>query len=335
MMLHKFIKATACIALLLFFANDLSAQAVPQRFNYSTQVTDAAGLPITNRFIRMRATLHTGSGTGPITYVEIDTGTTSKIGIFTVVIGGGSIQQGSFLNIPWASGAVYFQVEMDVNGGTNYVNMGSAQLISYPYALVAGNGAGALSFDSTGKAAVNTTDGLSVLKTTRNAWLTTGNAAVGTGFIGTIDATDVVMKRNNVEGLRLGANKTVITGNTGIGVAAPVTSMEINGALTLRDTAISVSGNFTLNVGNRSMITITSSKRSDQADATLSDGLVNGQLLMVVVKRSGNNTANGITFNASNNMRLPGTSQPLLDGNTITFIWDGADWLQTSVSLNN
>jgi hypothetical protein len=333
-------KQTLLLLVLVGFAASLNAQvsAVPQKFNYSTQVTDSLGAPIAGRFISMRATLHNGSGTGPAVYCEIDTATTSATGIFTVVIGGGAIMSGSFSGIPWANAAIYFQVEMDVNGGTNYVNMGNAQLISYPYALLAGNGPGNISFDDMGKAIINTADGLSVLKSDQSAWVTTGNAGVAAvnGFIGTTDATDLVLKRNGIEGLRLGANNaTTATGNVGVRLAtgAPLTAMDINGALTLRDTIVNVTGNFTLNIGNRSMITLYSNKTPTLAAGTLANGLVKGQLLLLLIAKNGAG-AYGVKFVRSTTLRLNASSLSLTDGCTLSLVWSGTAWVQTGVSFN-
>src|SRR5688500_2603498 len=86
-----------------FFAADAQT-GVPQKFSYSTQITDILGNVIPNRFVRMRATLRVGSQWGPSQYCEIDTGTTNRQGIFTVVIGGGSIVSGNFSTVPWSSG---------------------------------------------------------------------------------------------------------------------------------------------------------------------------------------------------------------------------------------
>src|ERR1019366_2615730 len=102
-------------------------------------------------------------------------------------------------------------------GNPNYANMGSAQLVSQPYALVSGNGVTAVNFDSTGKTILTTANGSSVISSTNNAWLTNGNTGVGSnGYIGTNDASDLVLKRNSVEGLRLSANQVAVAENLSV-----------------------------------------------------------------------------------------------------------------------
>ena len=44
---------------------------------------------------------------------------------------------GSVSGIDWSADDYYLQVGMDANGGTNFLTMGSTQLLSVPYALYA------------------------------------------------------------------------------------------------------------------------------------------------------------------------------------------------------
>jgi hypothetical protein len=55
--------------------------------------------------------------------------------LITHGIGSGTPVFGTFDAIPWATVNAWLAVEMDVNGGTNYVPMGESQLLSVPYAL--------------------------------------------------------------------------------------------------------------------------------------------------------------------------------------------------------
>ncbi len=112
------------------------AQA-PQGINYQAIVRTAAGSPVSNQDVSLRLTIRDGSSTGNIIYQETDTVPANQFGLITVVVGGGSIVQGNFAGISWAGGNKFMQVEADVTGGTNYVDMGTTQLLSVPYALYA------------------------------------------------------------------------------------------------------------------------------------------------------------------------------------------------------
>jgi hypothetical protein len=123
-------------ALLSLFTCILLAQA-PQGINYQAVVRDPAGNPVANQDISIRVTIYDGSPFGSIAYQETDTIHANQFGLITVVVGGGSIKQGSFGGINWASGSKFVQMETDLTGGVNYVDMGTTQLLSVPYAMYA------------------------------------------------------------------------------------------------------------------------------------------------------------------------------------------------------
>lgn len=118
---------------LLFTAN---AQA-PQGMNYQAAARNSQGTLLINQPIGLRFSIRDGSLSGTILYSEIQTATTDAFGTFSTVIGSGIPVTGTFASIPWATGSKFMQVEMDVTGGTNYVDMGTSQLMSVPYALYA------------------------------------------------------------------------------------------------------------------------------------------------------------------------------------------------------
>lgn len=131
--------ALACLFISLLSTTYLFAQ-VPQSMNYQAVARDINGNAIPNQQIGLRFTVRQGSGTGTIVYRETDAVTTNQFGSFTTAVGSGVPVSGTFSAIDWSNGAKYLQVEMDITGGTNYVDMGNSQLLSVPYALYAGNG---------------------------------------------------------------------------------------------------------------------------------------------------------------------------------------------------
>lgn len=121
-----------------------SAQA-PEKINYQGVARDNSGTFLANQLIGLRITLHSGSPSGPVSYQETHSVTTNGFGYFDLHIGGGTVVSGNFSTINWGTASYYNEVEMDVSGGTNYVSMGSTQLVSVPYALYAktsGNNSG-------------------------------------------------------------------------------------------------------------------------------------------------------------------------------------------------
>jgi len=126
------------IALLAFFTSTAFSQ-VPQAFNYQGIARDAVGVPLLDRNIALRITLKEGGTPGLDVYKEIHQVQTNKLGLFSIEVGRGSSTFGLFNDIQWGAGQHFIQVEIDPNGGQNFTVMGTAQLLSVPYALYAGS----------------------------------------------------------------------------------------------------------------------------------------------------------------------------------------------------
>ena len=123
----------------VLFTHFSQAQA-PAQINYQGVARNALGSVIADREIRLRLTIREGATDGGVLYQETKLLRTNKLGLFTVAIGasGGSSAFGSLQQVNWASGETkYLQVEMDPAGGINFIQLGSSQLLSVPYALYA------------------------------------------------------------------------------------------------------------------------------------------------------------------------------------------------------
>ncbi|HLP20940.1 MAG TPA: hypothetical protein VK174_11595, partial [Chitinophagales bacterium] len=128
-------KRRVLIALIMAIAQLLLAQA-PQQFNYQAVVRTSAGDPVAgNTPVSLKFTIHDQTDTGPLVFTEIVNTTANQFGLVTAKIG--SI--GDLSTVSWASGPKFLQVEVDINNSGTYVNMGTSQLLSVPYALYAGN----------------------------------------------------------------------------------------------------------------------------------------------------------------------------------------------------
>jgi hypothetical protein len=88
----------------------------------------------------VRLSIREGSAAGTVLYKETRTIITNNFGLFNVAIGspGADNTTGTVGAIDWGSAAKFIQVEIDPDGGSNFINMGAAQLLSVPYALYAG-----------------------------------------------------------------------------------------------------------------------------------------------------------------------------------------------------
>lgn len=104
-------------------------------FNYQAVARDDQGRVIGNRDIALRFSIFEDDVQQTLRYVETHSVTTSDLGIFNVIIGDGNIQQGQFSDIQWEVTDFAMNVEMDIDNGTNYTDMGVVRLLSVPYAL--------------------------------------------------------------------------------------------------------------------------------------------------------------------------------------------------------
>jgi hypothetical protein len=126
-----------CVFLLLL-ANNTIAQ-VPQGIPYQAVARNSSGAIITSHPIGLRFTIHDSIATGAIIYRETFTPSTNTLGLFNVNVGTGTVVTGTFNSINWGHNAKFMQVEMDATGGTSYIDMGTQQMMSVPYALYAGS----------------------------------------------------------------------------------------------------------------------------------------------------------------------------------------------------
>ena len=138
--------STLCFLLLTLVVN---AQTPPNAFNYSAVARNAAGQPIATTTIGIQVTILKTSPTGASQYSENHFVNTDAFGLFNLVIGAGAVQSGSMTTIDWSNDNYYLKVGMDATGGTNFLTMGTTQLLSVPYAMYA-KSAGTVSGGGTG-----------------------------------------------------------------------------------------------------------------------------------------------------------------------------------------
>ncbi len=121
-------------------SSNTAAATVPGKIHYQGLAVGANGKPIKSSTVGLRLSVLDSLPNGITLYTETQSVSTDAAGIFSTYLGGGTATAGTFANIPWANGNNKFlKVEMDAQGGTNYQNMGSTQLVSVPYALHAGS----------------------------------------------------------------------------------------------------------------------------------------------------------------------------------------------------
>ncbi len=128
-------KILSILGMLLLGALGAQAQA-PAIFNYQGVARNSVGNVLVNKNITLRLTVHDGTAAGPVVYQESRAVTTNPFGLFNVQVGspGGTSVTGTIAGVNWGVGNKYIQVEIDPNGGTTFINIGTAQMASVPYA---------------------------------------------------------------------------------------------------------------------------------------------------------------------------------------------------------
>lgn len=125
------------LSVLLFFYHAAVFAQVPKGINYQGVARLATGTPIVSKTISIKISLLQNSPTGTIEYAETHQPVTNEFGLFTLIIGQGTVSTGNFDFISWANGNKWLQLEMDPDGGNNYSLIGSQQLMSVPYSYYA------------------------------------------------------------------------------------------------------------------------------------------------------------------------------------------------------
>jgi len=116
---------------------DLSAQ-VPQGFNFQAVARSGNGAIMANAAISIRVGVIAATGTIKV-WEETHSVTTSDIGLFKLIIGKGTRTAGTaaqFSDINW--GIDKYSLKVELNAGTVYEDMGTSEIQSVPYAMVAG-----------------------------------------------------------------------------------------------------------------------------------------------------------------------------------------------------
>ena len=104
----------------------------PESFNYQAIVRNAAGESVVSQNVNFRFNILMGDISGVSVYSETHSVLTDKNGMVTLAIGEGSDKTGDFTSISWQSDKFFLKVEMDITGGTNFIDVGTTQLLIVP-----------------------------------------------------------------------------------------------------------------------------------------------------------------------------------------------------------
>ncbi|MBG15453.1 MAG: hypothetical protein CL853_03775, partial [Crocinitomicaceae bacterium] len=125
------------LLIVCFFMNLFSFKAqnsiVPDKINYQAIAHSSNGQTLNNQTIDVLIGIHSQSSSGTLVYQEEHNVTTNDYGLFTLSIGDGTPLLNPFNSIGWEDQNYYLNVQVD--NGFGYEDLGSQQLVTVPYAL--------------------------------------------------------------------------------------------------------------------------------------------------------------------------------------------------------
>ena len=173
----------------------------PSNFTYQSVVRDGSGKLLSNKEISFRISVLKNSESGQVVFEEEHSVTTNINGLATLIVGKGSGND-DLGDIDWGDGSYFLKVEIDPEGGFNFIAEDTTQLLSVPYALYSSSSGSSLTITGQDYLSINNNE-----LTVNKVDLTDDVAGIlpvengGTGsstapMVGVITAADAPSARN-------------------------------------------------------------------------------------------------------------------------------------------
>ena len=226
----------------------------PSNFTYQSVVRDGSGKLLSNKEISFRISVLKNSESGQVVFEEEHSVTTNINGLATLIVGKGSGND-DLGDIDWGDGSYFLKVEIDPEGGFNFIAEDTTQLLSVPYALYSSSSGSSLTITGQDYLSINNNE-----LTVNKVDLTDDVAGIlpvengGTGsstapMVGVITAADAASARNVLE-LSTVANTGLyndltdkLTAGTNIDITDGVISSTDTNTEYTAGTGISIDGN--------------------------------------------------------------------------------------------
>ncbi len=115
------------------------AQLMPKGMNYQAVAHNKEGKILANESITLRISLVSQkTNTTESHYSEIHRVITNEKGMFSLVVGDGSVLSGNFYQVPWSSDEIWMAIEVKTDADVDFTTIVNNKLLAVPYAYHAG-----------------------------------------------------------------------------------------------------------------------------------------------------------------------------------------------------
>ena len=173
----------------------------PSNFTYQSVVRDGSGKLLSNKEISFRISVLKNSESGQVVFEEEHSVTTNINGLATLIVGKGSGND-DLGDIDWGDGSFFLKVEIDPEGGFNFIAEDTTQLLSVPYALYSSSSGSSLTITGQDYLSINNneitvnkvdlTDDVEGILPVKNG----GTGSSTAPLVGVITAADAASARN-------------------------------------------------------------------------------------------------------------------------------------------
>ena len=125
---------TLILSLLGLFASMLIVAQTSLPFKYQAVLRNQAGDVLINQNVALRFSILSGENQETIEYAEVYDLNTSEYGMVNLNIGEGYTVSGNYADVDWSQEFLWLAIDMDQNGGLNFVETGISRLLAVPFA---------------------------------------------------------------------------------------------------------------------------------------------------------------------------------------------------------
>ena len=125
------------LGVVLLLCSLLTFGQAPGAMSFQAVARDTEGNPLSEKTVSFKIEIVQGSEDGTVAYAETHRVKTAKNGVVNLQIGMGTNTVGTFSAIDWSHSPYFLCVSMDDEGGSDYTEVSTTQMLSVPYALYA------------------------------------------------------------------------------------------------------------------------------------------------------------------------------------------------------